>query len=347
MSPPSLTFLSVFLSLTTGVHPVEVQVVGPVDAIEIALDDRVVAELTAPPWRTSVDFGDALRPHRLHARALDENGAVLSEIMQTVNLPRTRAECSLNLEPSPQNPEVLAIRCIDFLSRTPDRLTVTLDGTVVDTAHHQRIKLPALDLRQFHLINVHASFPDQVECTAQLRFGGGFGGQIQTELTAVPVFFDARRKLKMKDVAGLFEVDGRPVRVSALEQSPPRIMIVEDESARLHLINSHFGFNNRSAPSAQRQSTSDARIDIHESRIKKLAGPDGNDWSLQFLDPFTIDPEDTERDIQLFPVSQRFRFVSWGLRHLLLNTHLWSADGEPLRYTHSALKRGGSQPTLP
>ncbi len=58
-------FVTMFLSLTAGVHPVEVEVTGPAARVEIVLDGATVRQLQSPPWRTTCDFGRELAPHVL------------------------------------------------------------------------------------------------------------------------------------------------------------------------------------------------------------------------------------------------------------------------------------------
>src|SRR5215208_5496774 len=44
-----IAFLTFFLSLTSGAHPVEVSVAGPVAAVELLLDGAPVGRLDGPP----------------------------------------------------------------------------------------------------------------------------------------------------------------------------------------------------------------------------------------------------------------------------------------------------------
>jgi hypothetical protein len=91
--PSAISFVSLFFGLITGPYPVAVAVDGPVAAVELLLDHRVVATLREPPWTAEVDFGTALEPHELVARALDRRGAEVASAHESVNLshPSARA----------------------------------------------------------------------------------------------------------------------------------------------------------------------------------------------------------------------------------------------------------------
>ena len=97
MGSAAVSFVSLFLSLTTGLHPVEVSVTGPVAAVEIRIDGETVAVMQRAPWRTKCDFG-RLRPLVLEAVALDAEGRECARSRQQVNLPRQAVESSLVLE---------------------------------------------------------------------------------------------------------------------------------------------------------------------------------------------------------------------------------------------------------
>ena len=93
-----IAFVTLFLGLTLGVRPVEIRITGPVNHVELRLDDTVQKIMTAPPWRTAIDLGDHLLPHRLAAVALDAAGRELARAEQTINLPRRSAEAQIILE---------------------------------------------------------------------------------------------------------------------------------------------------------------------------------------------------------------------------------------------------------
>ena len=86
-----IAFLTLFLGLIAGVHPVAVSVTAPVSVVEVELDGRT----RAAPWTVSVDFGPDLAPHELVARGLDAEGHEVSRTRQWINLPRSAAEVQI------------------------------------------------------------------------------------------------------------------------------------------------------------------------------------------------------------------------------------------------------------
>ncbi len=65
-------------STALGTTTIEVRVTVPpdrrVERLEIVVDDRLIATLTAPPWRTTWDAGDGATGHRLEVRLVLEGG---------------------------------------------------------------------------------------------------------------------------------------------------------------------------------------------------------------------------------------------------------------------------------
>src|SRR5204862_251421 len=84
-------FLTLFLGLIAGVHPVAVSVTAPVSVVEVELDGAVAGRARSAPWTVSVDFGPDLAPHELVARGLDAEGHEVSRARQWINLPRSPA----------------------------------------------------------------------------------------------------------------------------------------------------------------------------------------------------------------------------------------------------------------
>ena len=52
-----IEFATLFLSLVTGIHPVEVVVTDPVVSVEIVLDGQTVGVIEGEPWRINCNFG--------------------------------------------------------------------------------------------------------------------------------------------------------------------------------------------------------------------------------------------------------------------------------------------------
>jgi hypothetical protein len=110
-----VSFLTLFLGLVWGEHPVAVAVRGDVATVELRLDGSVAGQVAGVPWKGSVDFGPDLLPHELVAAAFDSNGKEIGTARQWVNLPRPFVEASFVLEmPSPDGARVarLSWRCV-------------------------------------------------------------------------------------------------------------------------------------------------------------------------------------------------------------------------------------------
>lgn len=79
-----------FEAVTTG---------GPIEAVELWLDDELAARDDEPPHVMTLDLGPEPRPRRVEARAIDPGGRVLARDAREVNLGSTRFAVHL-LEPA-------------------------------------------------------------------------------------------------------------------------------------------------------------------------------------------------------------------------------------------------------
>src|SRR5262245_57125313 len=138
---PSISFVSLFFGLITGPYPVTVAVEGPVAAVELELDHRVVATLRAPPWTAAVDFGTALEPHEIVARALDGNGAELARAREWVTLSQPSAKAVIQLEPGETGvagvvaaPKTARLAWSNVRGEDPTSMSMTFDGAALQVA---------------------------------------------------------------------------------------------------------------------------------------------------------------------------------------------------------------------
>jgi hypothetical protein len=93
-----ISFVTLLLGIAVGMRPVEVATDPAVASVEFRLDGRLLAVLTAPPWRMLADFGAPL-PHDLVAVARNGEGAEIGRAVQCINVPRSMAEATLTLLP--------------------------------------------------------------------------------------------------------------------------------------------------------------------------------------------------------------------------------------------------------
>lgn len=223
-----VTFVSLFLGLVFGVHPVEVLVGEDVAAVEIRLDGELVGRLEGEPWRVDCDFGE-LEPRELVAVSFDAEGKELGRARQWVNLPQPHAEVGVVLEKDADG-RALAAR-LSWESIVGDPLTVyaSLDGKPLVVQDPRRIALPPAGTDQLHFLRLRLEFPRDVSAVEELPFGGTFSGEAAGELTAVLVRTEAK-DLRPSDLEGRLHVDGEPLQVVGVEQGPAEVVLVLDRA---------------------------------------------------------------------------------------------------------------------
>jgi hypothetical protein len=231
-----IAFLTLFLGLTAGRQPVAVAVQGPVATVELVLDGTAVVRLGGPPWRTRLDFGAALEPHELVARALDDKGQELGRARQLLNLPRPPAEVDVLLENGPEGqPAVARLTWRSLTNEKPAAVNVTFDGRPLAVDGEGRAPLPRYDPEVSHILSAEARFSGTVMARKDLGVGGR-SGEVSTELTAVPVRpLPGKALPPAAALQGWFLARGKPVPVAAVEDGPAQLLVVRDGEARLTL----------------------------------------------------------------------------------------------------------------
>ena len=226
-----VTFVSLFLWLMTGTHPVTVAVEGPVVAVEILLDGEKVGVATPPRWTVDCDFGTALSPHELIAVALDAKGEETGRARQVVNLPRPRAEVEIVLEDgSSGSPGAVRVVSQSALMEEPESIEVTFDQQVL-IRDGETWPLPPFATDETHLVSAEAHFPEGVSARADVSFTGRAGSRVTTELTAVPVVVEGKRHPQVAMLEGRLRARGQALSVSALERPGARVYLVRDFTA--------------------------------------------------------------------------------------------------------------------
>jgi len=201
-------------------------------SVEIVLDGRKVGIATAPAWSVPCDFGERPRPHELVAVAYDADGIETGRARQFVNLPRPGAEVEIVLEAASSDaPEQLRVITESSERLEPLAVFVNFDGRALLSSGDGRFPLPEHDRGQVHIISAEAHYPGGLTARSDVTFGGAYGSQVATELTAVPVISDRRDRLGADQLQGLFRARGEPVRVAAVEQPGARVYLVRDHGA--------------------------------------------------------------------------------------------------------------------
>jgi hypothetical protein len=233
-----IAFLTLFLGLVNGAQTVEISAGPGVAAVEVVLDGRGVTRLDGAPWQARVDFGRALLPHHLEARGLAAAGGEVAHAEQWVNLPRPPAEVEIVLEGAAATRNRTARIAWESLDgEPPQELRLNLDGAPLALDAQGRAPLVLPRAGAAHVLSAEARFAGGAQARKDLVLTGDYGGDVATELTAVPVR-SARpgRPLAVKDLQGLLLVDGQPARVAAVEQEPAEVFVVRAYGAETWLF---------------------------------------------------------------------------------------------------------------
>lgn len=222
-----LAFLTLFLGLFSGPHPVELAVTGPVAAVEVLLDGAVAARLEGAPWKGTVDFGPELAPHELVARALDARGREVARTRQWVNLPRPPAEVEIALEGSAGgSPAAARVTWQRLNLESPSEVRLLFDGEPLALDATGRAALPRYDPGSSHVLTAELRFPSGVTARKDVVFGGEYG-ETHTELTAVPLRLDRGRDLPPpRELRGWLQGPEGPLQVHAVEKGPAELYVV-------------------------------------------------------------------------------------------------------------------------
>jgi hypothetical protein len=232
-----ITFLTLFLGLVHGVHPVEVAAEPPVARVELLLDGEPVGAAAASPFSFDVDFGAEPAPHRLTAIGRDSDGREVDRASLVVNLIPRETGLEITLERDDEGrPRAARLRWQSAEGEAPERIAPWLDGEPLDAEWEpsgapERVPLPRLD-GDIHLLTVELYFPGGEIARADRVFGGERGREIDTENTAVALEVDGRRRLRDAEQAeGLLRVGGAPAEVLAVEHGAADLVIVRERSA--------------------------------------------------------------------------------------------------------------------
>jgi hypothetical protein len=232
-----IAFLTLFLGLTLGHQPIELTISGPVAAVELRLDGAPAGSIAGPPWKGQIDFGPSLVPHELVARALDSQGNEIGRARQWINLPRLPAEVEILLENGAAGRPVAARLVWQSLTgERPSAVGVTFDGKPLAVNPEERIQLPAWDPGTSHVLSAELRFSGAMTARRDVVFGGRWGEEVSTELTAVPVRLLPGKTLPPPErMEGWFRAAGRPVATAAVEEGPAELLVIRDLGARAAL----------------------------------------------------------------------------------------------------------------
>ena len=230
MSTSTLAFVTLFLSLTFGPHDVEVLVSDEVAKVEMWLDGEMVGWTTAPRWTVNVDFGRRLEPHHVRAVALDSEGEELATAEQWVNLPTPTADADVVVVRQPDGSAHAALTWTNVMGTEPESVALSLDGYPIPVEDPSHIPLPPHDLEQLHFMRAELLFDRNVSVVKEVTFGGSYGDELSTDLTAVPVEL-VDRKSQLPEIEALqawFEVGRQAASIAAVDEGPAEVVVIRD-----------------------------------------------------------------------------------------------------------------------
>jgi hypothetical protein len=331
-----IAFLTLFLGLIAGVHPVAVSVTGPVAAVQIDLDGTRAGAARSAPWTVSVDFGSELAPHELVARAFDAEGHELSRARQWVNLPRPAAEVQILLQRSDKGVATGArLSWESVFSEPPKVLSVTFDGRPLEVKGTESFAIPAYDPMTTHLLSASAEFPKGLRGRADTVIGGRTASEAASELTAIAV--------RLPDKGGFTEASafeggllrgGTAVRPIALERGPAEVLIIRSLSNSEAI--QHLGRGGRALFDQNTRGTMPP-FDPEALRLEMRLGDQDR---LSFLWPISQTFSSPAGQSELFAGSRFFTGRDQGIHWLLTRVSHPAAPGPDPKFADAAAVAG-------
>lgn len=227
-------FLSLFLGVTVGIQPVELNVAGPVAAVEIQLDGETLTTLTGAPWVFECDLGDGPMPHDLVAIARDSDGRELDRASQWINLGARRTAATLAVRAdSSGRVRSLAVGWESIGQPEPEGIEVSFDGQPLDTSDPDHIPLPPHAGGEFHYVSANVRFSSQEDNRRETDFGSVRATEVSTELTAVVVQLEGRKRLPAaRAMHDWFQKGGVSIPVHGVEKGDMDLYVVRAPAAQ-------------------------------------------------------------------------------------------------------------------
>lgn len=234
-----IEFVTLFLGgLVTGPRTVEFVVSDPVAVVEVWLDGALEERLETPPWRAELDFGQDLSPHLVEGVALDASASEVARVRQWINMSPRVAQSSVMIEGADSGRDAVARVSWESLAENnePESVEAVFDGLPLAVEDPHTIPLPDFDPDSTHFLRVSLQFAEQVATEAEVVFGGAYGSEVSTELSAVPIsLIDGRWPRSTESMNGWFTVEGVPQKIHAMEKGLAEIVVVLDVAASTHL----------------------------------------------------------------------------------------------------------------
>lgn len=219
-----IVFVSLFLGLVAGVHPLELRADPAIHTIRVTLGADEVATLRQAPWRTTVDFGTNLDPRELTAIGYDEKGNEIARASQIINLPHPFADVAIAVKRDGEVPSAVELvgRHLEFMN--PVSAIVELDGKPLRVENFSA-HLPNVNWTKPHVISAEMTFDDGMIARREILLTGA-SYVSGSELTPVLVAGNGRK------LDRCFSADGTPLRTAAVEKTNALVLLVKDPDAR-------------------------------------------------------------------------------------------------------------------
>lgn len=297
-----VAFTTLFLGLVLGPQTVGVIVGDQVSVVEIFVDGESCGTVRDEPFQLRCEFGDDLSPHHLVAVAADSEGDELGRAEQWVNLPRQPAETTIALTQDPSGRSTVARLSWESLGASPSEIRVQLDGQPIEVEDPSRIPLPPYDPDALHLLQVEVDF-DTLISTAEVVFGGTYGDEVTTKITALPIAHEKKRLPDASEMAGWFVKRGELLDVAAVDRGAIDLVVVRDLEAQPDLLRIWRGASNR--------------VRAVRAAEPSDADPEGQ-RRIEFLWPVSTRRGEGASSVDLFHHSRKYAGRSVRLAPLLL-----------------------------
>jgi hypothetical protein len=229
--PAQIVFLTLYLGLINGPQPVDLQVGPDVRSVQMLIDGRLRAELKAPPWSATIDFGSSFDPGELVAIAFDRDGDEIGRASQLVNLPRASAEIDIRLQTDATGTPVSAgLHWEHVYAAKPSHATISVDGTSMKVDSALQTALPKLDVAHPHVISAEMRFTDGTLARREMVIAGGtVSDSISTEVT--PVVVTGKLPARNPTLDGCLLANGVPLHPRAVETPEALVFFVREPDA--------------------------------------------------------------------------------------------------------------------
>ena len=217
-----IVFLTLFLGIVSGTQPLVLEVTGPVRSVRVLFGGREVALMKNPPWETRLDIGADLTPRELTAIGFDKDGDEVARVSQIVNLPRPTAEFDIIVDQAD-----VSLRWRHLMNQQPEHATITLDDKPLVVDEHLHAKLPKINRERTHILASEIRFPDGFVARRETVLEAALSASAETQLTPIGLRDTGKGHPRSWDGC-ITRVDGKPVRMAAVEKPSALVIAVRD-----------------------------------------------------------------------------------------------------------------------